>query len=67
MRYTESRDAIRQALLAHPEGLTWPQLKASPNLPYERPCPNWVGRLEKEIGLTRKEKAGNLLLWKVSQ
>lgn len=58
MRYTEFRDAIRQALLAHPEGLTWPQLKTSLNLPYERPCPNWVGRLGKEIALTRKGRPG---------
>ena len=53
MRYEDFRNAIRTELRRTPTGLTWPQLQARLALPYARPCPTWVKRLEQEIGLTR--------------
>jgi len=63
MRYTEFRDKIRKALQRNPEGMTWKELKSGLNLPYERPCPDWVGKLENEIALTRQKGTGNALVW----
>jgi hypothetical protein len=67
MKYTEFRDSIRDELRRNPSGKTWKELKSSLDLPYSRPCPNWIRRLEQQIGLERSEKRGNALVWKVDQ
>lgn len=54
MKYTEFRDAVHVALCNSSGGLTWQELKVQAQLPYSRPCPEWIGRLEKEIGLRRR-------------
>ena len=53
MRYEDFRDTIRAELRRATTGLTRAQLQARLALPYARPCPTWVKRLEQEIGLTR--------------
>jgi hypothetical protein len=65
MRYEEFRDAVRDHLMLNPEGVTWKELREALDLPYERPCPEWVKRLENDMGLDRKEKMGRALLWKM--
>ena len=65
MRYEDFRDAVRDHLIRFSEGATWKQLRDALDLPYERPCPEWVKRLENDIGLHRKEKRGRALLWKL--
>ncbi len=65
MRYEEFRDAVRDHLMLNPEGATWQELRDALDLPYERPCPEWVKRLENDIGLDRIEKRGRALLWKL--
>lgn len=64
MRYLDFRDRIRQALLSEPGGLTWVKLRERLDLPYERPCPSWVKRMEAEIGLLREKGPGRAYLWK---
>jgi len=65
MKYTEFREMIRSTLEAHPEGKTWRELRDELSLPYRNPCPDWVKRLEEEIGLDRTEKRGNSLVWRI--
>jgi len=65
MQYTEFRDAIRRELQQSASGKTWKDLKETLSLPYDRPCPEWVGQLEQEIGLVRKEKKGNAFIWRI--
>jgi hypothetical protein len=65
MRYVDFRDVIGSELRKNPAGLTWVQLKDRLDLPYGRPCPSWVNRLEQEIGLTRARGIGRALLWKL--
>lgn len=67
MRYNEFRAIIQANLKKHPEGLTWKELKQSADLPYKTPCPTWVARLGSEIGLIRKRKKGNALIWELSK
>ena len=67
MKYNEFRDAIAAELKAHPSGRTWKELKSSLQLPYSQPCQEWIGQLENEIQLERKERKGNALLWKLKQ
>lgn len=66
MKYTEFRDTIRKELSRHRCGKTWKELRDDLGLPYRSPCPEWVGRLEKDISLDRSEKRGNACLWKLS-
>ncbi len=65
MRYTEFRDAIQEELGRYPNGLTWPQLKDRLGLPYDRPCAQWVARMEEEIGLSRAKDFDRAYLWKI--
>ena len=65
MRYIDFRDQIRNELQQNPDGLTYPQLRETLNLPYKSPCQEWVHRLEKEIGLFRIKGGGRALIWKV--
>jgi hypothetical protein len=53
MRYDEFRDEIRTALRKSPRGLTWAELRERLHLPYDRPCPSWVKRMEGDIALSR--------------
>jgi hypothetical protein len=63
MTYADFKRAIHDSLLAQPSGRTWKQLKADLQLPYDRPCPEWTRRLEREINLVRRKSAGNALVW----
>ncbi len=65
MKYIEFRDSIQEELIKNPDGLTWVELRNRLELPYERPCPTWVQRLEKEIGLIRSKGSGRALVWKI--
>ena len=66
MTYATFRDRVQDTLRQHPSGLTWVELRGNAKLPYERPCPEWTKRLEKDIGLVRAEKRGNALVWRVT-
>jgi hypothetical protein len=65
MKYTDFRDAICDELHRSSSGKTWNDLRRTLSLPYDRPCPEWICRLEHEIGLVRKEKKGNALIWRL--
>ena len=67
MTYVEFKHAIGSALRKNSPGMTWAQLKTVLDLPYERPCPEWVRQLEKEIGLVRRKSAGRALVWQVGK
>ncbi len=63
MRYAEYQQRIADHLAKHREGATWRELHDALDLPYERPCPEWTRRLEKEIGLVRRKDGGRALIW----
>jgi hypothetical protein len=65
VRYVEFRDAIDGELRRNPLGLTWAELRKRLALPYARACPEWTGRLEREVGLVRVKGAGRALVWRV--
>jgi hypothetical protein len=67
MRYVIFRDMIQKELIQNPAGLTWADLNERLDLPYGRPCPAWVERLEKEIGLSRKRSIGRAFVWKLRE
>jgi len=46
MQYADFRDVIQDELRRNPAGLTWARLKEGLALPYKRPCPTWVRRME---------------------
>ncbi len=65
MRYVEFRVVIEAELKRNPAGLTWAELRDKLSLPYDRPCPTWVAKLEDEINLTRTREGGRAFVWRV--
>lgn len=65
MRYVDFRDMIREELHQNSAGLTWAELKERLDLPYDRPCPTWVKRMEQEVGLSKAKGPGRAYVWKV--
>jgi hypothetical protein len=65
MRYVEFVLLIEEELRDNPGGLTWVELKERLDLPYNQPCPSWVGRMEQENGLSRTRGSGRAYLWKI--
>jgi hypothetical protein len=65
MRYVDFRDQIQKELRHHPAGFTWSQLRSRLDLPYDRPCPAWTARLEREIGLLRVKGPGRGYIWRL--
>jgi len=66
MTYTAFKTVIRSKLQREPDGVPWSAIRDSLNLPYDRPCPEWVKRLEQDIGLIRSKKNGRAYLWHLS-
>jgi hypothetical protein len=65
MRYVEFRDRVVEELRRHPSGHTWAVLRDRLDLPYDRPCPTWIRRMETESGLVREKGAGRAYVWTV--
>jgi hypothetical protein len=63
MNYSEFKTSIQRHLAKRSSGATWHELRVALQLPYERPCPEWTRRLEKEIGLVRRKEGGRTLRW----
>jgi len=67
MRYVDFRDVILEELRQNLAGLTWAELKERLDLPYDRPCPTWVKRMESEVGLSRAKGSGRACVWRVAK
>lgn len=67
MTYVEFKRSIGSKLRKNSPGMTWNELKKALDLPYERPCPEWVRQLEREIGLVRRKGTGRALVWQVGK
>jgi hypothetical protein len=65
MRYLEFSNAIEGELLQNRAGLTWAELKERLDLPYRQPCPEWVKRMEQEVGLSRPRGTGRAYVWRI--
>ncbi|MFH1701158.1 MAG: hypothetical protein ABIE07_11285 [Candidatus Zixiibacteriota bacterium] len=63
MKYAEFRALIERELKRNPSGLTWMELRKRLKLPYNRPCPTWIGQLEFDISLKRKKGFGCAVIW----
>ena len=66
MQYVEFRDCIQKELCRHPKGVSWAELKERLHLPYRRPCPSWIRRMENEVGLSRMRTSGQGLIWSIA-
>ena len=66
MTYPEFRATIESALEKLRHGATWNEIKLAHDLPYDRPCPEWTRRLEREIGLVRRKGRERALVWSLA-
>ena len=66
MKYATFKSAINVKLKKQPDGLTWEALRESLDLPYTKPCPEWIKQLERDIGLVRTKGSGRAYLWHLS-
>ena len=64
MRFERFQDVVSGYLRGRPEGATWSELRSALGLPYVRPCPTWVYRMEQEIGLERS-RGPNGMVWRL--
>jgi hypothetical protein len=64
MLYEQFKDLVERFLRKFGAS-TWEELRTKLELPHERPSPQWIQRLEREIGLKRKRLKGNALVWSV--
>ena len=67
MTYPEFKNVIGSKLRKRSTGMTWHELRIALDLPYDRPCPEWTQRLEREIGLKRIKGSGRGLVWRVKR
>jgi hypothetical protein len=67
MTYLLFKKLIQTDLRKRKLGKTWKELKADLALPYDRPCPEWTKRLEREISLTRQKGQGRELVWTIKK
>ena len=65
MTYDEFKDLIAIELKKNPSGFTWKELRTRLGLPYDRPCPTWVSRMESDIGLARVKRSGRAYIWTI--
>ena len=65
MTYILFKNLIQTDLRKCATGKTWKVLRSDLDLPYDRPCPEWTRRLEREIGLTRRKGNGREFIWRV--
>jgi hypothetical protein len=65
MTYILFKNLIQSDLRKRSMGKTWKELKSDLALPYDRPCPEWTKRLEREIGLRRQKGKGRELVWQI--
>jgi hypothetical protein len=67
MTYLEFKNSIASKLRKNSSGMTWSELKTALDLPYERPCPEWTKKLEKDIGLVRAKGQGRAFVWRAGK
>ncbi len=67
MTYVLFKNLIQTDLRKRSKGKTWKELKSDLALPYERPCPEWTKKLEREIGLRRDKGQGRELVWRIKR
>ena len=67
MTYDDFRDAVAKTLGSATEPLTWTEIRTRANLPQAFPNNQWVHRLEKEIGLTRRRESHGIIHWQIAR
>jgi hypothetical protein len=65
MTYEDFRAKVEAALRASGP-TTWTELRTAAKLPQAFPNNQWVRRLEKDIGLTRKRDNHGIITWSLS-
>ena len=65
MTYEQFKSTVQKTLLDAGGSLTWTEIRARANLPQALPNNQWVLRMEKDIGLERKQDARRIIHWQL--
>ena len=67
MSYEGFRDKIAGVLKAAGKPLTWTEVRTQAALPQAFPNNQWVHRMEKDIGLTRRREKDGIIHWELKE
>lgn len=67
MSYEDFRDKIAGVLKAAGKPLTWTEIRTQAALPQTFPNNQWVHRMEKDIGLTRRREKDGIIHWELKE
>lgn len=67
MSYEDFRDKIAGVLKAAAKPLTWTEIRTQAALPQAFPNNQWVHRMEKDIGLTRRRETDGIIHWELKE
>jgi hypothetical protein len=67
MSYEDFRDKIAGVLRAARKPLTWTEVRTQAALPQAFPNNQWVHRMEKDIGLSRRRERDGIIHWELKE
>jgi hypothetical protein len=67
MSYESFRDKITTTLRQAGKPLTWTEVRTTANLPQAFPNNQWVHKMEKDIGLTRRREKDGIIHWELKE
>jgi hypothetical protein len=67
MSYEDFRDKIAGVLKAAGKPLTWTEVRTQAALPQAFPNNQWVHKMEKDIGLTRRREKDGIIHWELKE
>ncbi len=67
MSYEDFRDKIAAVLRKAGRSLTWTEVRTQATLPQTFPNNQWVHRMERDIGLTRRREKDGIIHWELKE
>jgi len=67
MSYEDFKAKVKDALRKASGPLTWTEVRTLASLPQAYPNNQWVHRMERDIGLTRRRESDGIIHWQLKE